>query len=647
MLFAVGSFPRFALLCASVPVMVGDAAEGRHNPPRLPPLWRLPIFALCLGLVSYTVNQLNMGSWNAGGNTILWPSNALLLGALLCNPKPRWRSYIAVAFAIDLWLNLFVDRAPLFSAALMSVFNMIEGAGPAFLLYPIMAPRPDLTQRRQCTAFLLYGVLLAPAITALLGSCVGNGSGRYAFSAPSLRGFFFWFSGDALGMATVTPLYLAWDRREYSFSRKWREAAGLFALLTAVTFAVFWQSRYPLLFLLIPVLLLLGARLGLAGSALGLMLVCGIGGVLSTLGRGPASLMKSAGMWERDLVLQLFIVITMLVLYAIEVLTAESRRTDADLRASERRFRLLAEASSDVIVLTDLDDTRRYVSPAALEVLGWSPEEVMGRNMLAVAHPEDIAAIEQILKECREGAAPRSLEYRCRRADGSYVWVEFSPRLYRDPDSGKAAGFVSVTRNISLRKVAEEEKQRAFKTVERMAESDALTEIANRRHFDAVIEQEWLRAYREQSCLSLLLLDIDRFKPYNDQLGHLAGDECLRRVVAAISPLVCRAADLLARYGGEEFVVVLPNTDLRGATQMAEKIRGTVETCRLVHPANPPYAQITISLGCAAIVPRKETTHLDLLRAADEALYRAKSSGRNCVCLADQPLSPGPVAVKG
>ena len=180
-----------------------------------------------------------------------------------------------------------------------------------------------------------------------------------------------------------------------------------------------------------------------------------------------------------------------------------------------------------------------------------------------------------------------------------------------------------------------------------MASSDALTGIANRRHFDIFLEKEWMRAARDQTCISVLLIDVDRFKAYNDYYGHINGDECLRQVVSALRSVVTRATDLLARYGGEEFVVVLPSTDATGASQMAEWIRLAVEQRRLPHPGNPPHSVITLSIGCATFIPHPQITHLHLLESADRALYRAKSSGRNRIQLSDGLPETGPMLLTG
>jgi diguanylate cyclase (GGDEF)-like protein/PAS domain S-box-containing protein len=591
---------------------------------KIPPLWRLFRVALLLGLLSFATRQLNIESWAAGGVTIVWPTNGFLLGVLLCTRKRYWTAYLLVGFIIDLSINLSLHDL-LYGAVYLSCCNIFEVLLAGYLLYPVIAPKPDLTERKQFTAFLLYGVVLAPVAAAALASCAQDGR----FVIPTIFDFFRWFTADALGIAIVTPLCLALNERKLFRGCSWKEVIGLFALVAGVTIAVFAQNRFPFLFVVSPFLLLLGVRLGLGGSALGLLLVSIVGGAFSSYGRGPIGLMASSPLAERDLVFQFYVAVSMLLLYIVEVLLAESRGLQTDLRGSERRFRLLAEASSDIISLTDLRGVRHYVSPASLEVIGWQPSEVMGGSFRDVVHPEDVSLLEQALEDCRSGAPPRSVEYRCRRQDGSYVWVETNQRLYRDPDSGEPAGFVNVTRDISLRKIEEAEQQRAFETVEQMASSDALTGIANRRHFDMILEREWLRAAREQVSLSLLLIDVDRFKNYNDIYGHLTGDECLRKVTAAMKPLISRPADLLARYGGEEFVVILPNTDAAGACRMAEWIRRAVEGRRIPHQGNPPHAVITLSVGCASLVPHPAVTHLHLLESADQALYRAKSTGRN------------------
>jgi diguanylate cyclase (GGDEF)-like protein len=160
---------------------------------------------------------------------------------------------------------------------------------------------------------------------------------------------------------------------------------------------------------------------------------------------------------------------------------------------------------------------------------------------------------------------------------------------------------------------------------------DGLTGIANRRQFDQSLEKEWQRMMRRETPLSLLMIDIDHFKQFNDRYGHGVGDECLRLVACTIASIIKRPGDLAARYGGEEFVVILPETDEKGACTVAEVIRLAVESLKPPHVSSLAAAHVTISLGVACDIPRRHANMQDLVNAADRALYRAKSAGRNQV----------------
>lgn len=163
----------------------------------------------------------------------------------------------------------------------------------------------------------------------------------------------------------------------------------------------------------------------------------------------------------------------------------------------------------------------------------------------------------------------------------------------------------------------------------RLSYLDAPTEIANRRYFDEVIESEWRRAARTETPLSLMMVDIDYFKQYNDTYGHQAGDECLKAVANTLSKIIRRPGDMLARYGGEEFAVILPNTDYEGAIRLADAMCHAVESLKLPSPYSP-HRVLTISLGLAVkYTPEVSGTPDALLRCADEALYKAKDTGRN------------------
>jgi diguanylate cyclase (GGDEF)-like protein len=172
--------------------------------------------------------------------------------------------------------------------------------------------------------------------------------------------------------------------------------------------------------------------------------------------------------------------------------------------------------------------------------------------------------------------------------------------------------------------------QKANQELQRLASSDGLTLVANRRCFDDTLKAEWERLAREQAPLSLILCDVDCFKLYNDTYGHLAGDDALRSVAKALET-VKRPADLVARYGGEEFAVILPNTDVEGAVVVATEIQSNVSALKLPHPNCQVSEFITVSLGVATITPHSQSSPATLIAAADRGLYQAKAQGRNCM----------------
>ncbi|MGL6138525.1 MAG: diguanylate cyclase, partial [Planktothrix sp.] len=163
---------------------------------------------------------------------------------------------------------------------------------------------------------------------------------------------------------------------------------------------------------------------------------------------------------------------------------------------------------------------------------------------------------------------------------------------------------------------------------------DGLTKLANRRQFDRVLEHEWNRARREGIPLCLFLVDIDYFKQYNDHYGHLAGDVCLQQVAEVLRNVIQRNTDLVARYGGEEFAIILPNTDINGCVHLAEKVRKAVEDLELQHLKSQVSNYITISIGVAGLIPVEGLTPQMLIVQADQALYKAKKTGRNSVFIA-------------
>lgn len=302
---------------------------------------------------------------------------------------------------------------------------------------------------------------------------------------------------------------------------------------------------------------------------------------------------------------------------------------------SEARYRLLAEYSTDMVYQLDRDLVRRYVSPACREILGYEPEELIGARPLVIVHPDDAERLRAVCYSVLCGAAERATTaYRMRHRDGRWIWVEAQLRALNDPERGAPAGIIGALRDISVRKAAEDQLEEANRRLEALAGQDGLTGLANRRTFDDALAREHRRALRDRSRLAMVMIDVDRFKSFNDRYGHPAGDEALRRVSRAIQGALRRPGDMAARYGGEEFAVLLPNTDESGAAVIADRMRRAVLALAIEHEASPADV-VTISAGVASLAPNPFDASLTtLVDDADRALYRAKANGRNAVVYA-------------
>jgi len=307
-------------------------------------------------------------------------------------------------------------------------------------------------------------------------------------------------------------------------------------------------------------------------------------------------------------------------------LTAQIRQRER----VERAYRLLAENSTDVIMRFGPDSKRVYTSPSVRDLLGFEPSDLLAGRHGGLIHPDDRAGWRASFADPSNTGRSQAV-FRLTRKDGSYVWVEATRR--RLPDGG----IVSTTRDISARKEAEDQLAEVTRQLEVLARQDGLTELANRRQFDETLEAEFRRAIRDKTPLSLIMIDVDCFKAFNDTYGHPAGDHCLTQIAFVLRDAANRPADLVVRYGGEEFALLLPNTSREGALAIAERARCAVRALEIEH-RDTPEKIVTISLGVAWLVPghgRNEAT--DLVKAADVALYASKAGGRDMVSSITSP----------
>jgi len=197
------------------------------------------------------------------------------------------------------------------------------------------------------------------------------------------------------------------------------------------------------------------------------------------------------------------------------------------------------------------------------------------------------------------------------------------------------------TQMVSSLSESNQELQFANEKLETLTLEDSLTGLHNRRYFEMQLESEWKRETREQNVLTLMVIDIDYFKLYNDTYGHAEGDVCLKKVSQVLQSCLNRSADIIARIGGEEFVVMLPSVEVKGALTLAQQMREQLQAAALTHATSPLCENVTVSIGIASVIPGDNVTALGLFKAADKALYKAKAKGRNQVLIGEMDLTQG------
>lgn len=303
----------------------------------------------------------------------------------------------------------------------------------------------------------------------------------------------------------------------------------------------------------------------------------------------------------------------------------ERENVERSLTDRELRYEAIYLGAIEGILLVDNYGDIIECNPQIVSMLGFAEKELIGRNVSSLVHGDDLRIIPSQLDQLHSGKTIQ-IERRLQTATGIYILCEESGKRLKNNL------LILLYRDITERKIAEMALERANQALDKLAHIDGLTQVANRRRFDRVLEDEWLRMYREKKHLGLIFADVDFFKQFNDLYGHQIGDDCLVSIATALNSVIHRPGDLVARYGGEEFVIVLPDTDLEGCLKIAEIMNKKVESLQIEHANSSVSSYVTISLGAAVLAPDKTDNRADLVGLADKALYRAKKEGRNRVC---------------
>lgn len=465
---------------------------------------------LILAGAAFTLALASIALTRGGSRAaIIWPVNGLMLALLLRSPQTRWPWLAATALIGTMSAYRVMGNSSLI-AFMLGAFATAELLLASHILYRFFRGTPDLTQQGVLFRFGLSAVLFAPLVAVLPGAWMLCN----LTDVPFLELARFWYLSDALGLAVFGPLALSVQPGAMLslFGREHlSRTLGLFALLAACTSLALYQSRFPLLYVIYPPLLIVVFRLGMPGVVIGVVIITVLTIVFTAIGRGTFMLIAGGDWTQRVLLIQVFIGTTMATMLPVSAVLEQRKRLTEALRASEERL----------TVLTGIDP---------------------------------------------------------------------------------------------------------------------LTSLANRRSFDAALDRSLARAARNGQPLSLLMIDVDLFKAFNDRHGHLCGDACLRAVADALGRHATRPDDLAARFGGEEFALILPDTDAAGAAQIAEHIRCDIK-------ALPPDTRgmseatcsaVSVSVGVATSTKANPYKAGDLIEASDNALYAAKHAGRDRVCVFDQ-----------
>ena len=318
-----------------------------------------------------------------------------------------------------------------------------------------------------------------------------------------------------------------------------------------------------------------------------------------------------------------------------EQLKSVEERDRALIRESEETYKTILMASPDDITIAELSGRIVMVSEAANRIFGYPLGLGPGMSVMDFIAPEDRARAYADTLRMLEAGHPGPHEYQGVRMDGSRFDIEVNNAAIRDRD-GTPLRMVIIARDISDRKQAEKRIRELVQQLETerdharsSALTDSLTGLSNRRRFDISIATEFARHTRIGATLAVVMIDVDYFKRFNDSYGHLAGDDCLKRVAGAIRGVAARATDVVARYGGEEFMVILPDTNRHGAATLAARIRDAVLQLSIPHATSEVSEFVTISVGVVAAADHLLTDGDQLVALADQALYQAKRSGRN------------------
>jgi diguanylate cyclase (GGDEF)-like protein/PAS domain S-box-containing protein len=574
-----------------------------------------------MGLLIATTGWLSLTLAKGPGElAAIWIGNGIFTGWLLSKPTSVWPAYLVTGFLAGTAAEMFSGGFRLY-AVLISLSDLIEVLTVAGAVrYKI----PDVGDPKRWVS--LGGVATASTLAACaLSGSLASAVTWFVYGSPYWVNFVSWYAAHVVGMVIIATTTLAIHRqgfRALAPSGKRTSFATTMVLIAAVGVAVF-LSDYPLLFMTYPPLLYGAFRHRFLGVAGGVILLATIGSALTSAGHGPLWLLEDIGSNGRIALLQLYIAGGCLMTIPVVLAMAERDRLNTRMRESERRYRLLADYSGDLVVRLKADGDRVYVSPSSTDILGWEPSEMLGQRWDLV-HPADREKQRLAMSEVLTLGQPQTVRYRARHKKGHYIWMEVVMRPIPSEQHVGEKDLILAGRDISRRVAAEEALEESRRELERLSRVDALTGVANRRQLEQRLPLALLRLERSGKPIALMYLDIDHFKRINDTYGHAAGDKVIQTFAQRLMSNV-RATDLVVRLGGDEFVILMEDVT---RPQAAEAIAGKILKA-MGEPLEIGTATLTITTSIGVAFAAERVVAEDLMVGADEALYAAKEGGRN------------------
>ena len=401
-----------------------------------------------------------------GGVSTLWVASGVLCGLLITAPKREWPLAIGAAFLASVAVNLLRHHGGWNVALGLSLANVLDAWLVAYALVHFVDDVTDAAQIKLTSAVAVISTIAASALSAAVAA-----SFLMLFAAAAFPvAFQAWFASHALGMvifATLTLVARVEGRRLFGRRGRRAELAIMIVLIALTCFAIFSQSRYPLAFLVHPVLLLAVFRHRFSGFVLGMAAIAIIATTESAAGDGPFMQISSASAVERTLLFQLFLASVCLLALPVAVALTERAVLTRRLAAREHQYRMLADYSRDLVIRFDANGVRRYISPSVTEMLGWTRDDLVNPRW-DIVHAEDIGSLRKALAELSVDGDVTTVQYRVRHKDGHYVTIEAHARLVPGPNPGDPPEVIYSGRDVTRRVAAEqalEQNQRRLRAI--------------------------------------------------------------------------------------------------------------------------------------------------------------------------------------